>query len=333
MFRQSFRTYKRTALSAAAAAAVIVHEHELSGKEKLSIYPHVEPDIVLQEVPSELEHQIGKAREAVTQTYSDAHTKVQGVVSRWIGVEHAVEQRLKSLVASEEPLTPGLLYVGVAALTGSVLARNRGIVSRIILPPALLLLSFNHFLPKTAHNVGAYVGALEDTYAPALAEKHAIANAHTRMTWEQLKEKTAESRASLGQGAESLLERVQDATGLKVREALRVRTNEAQGVAERARERWAEGVQVTERKAQEAREAAHAKVEETRDAAAKNVEHAQAIVEEKVEAVKAAVEEKVEDIKAVVEHKGEQADAAVEQTKEEVKAIVEEKPQPPKRLV
>ena len=107
-------------------------------------------------------------------------------------------ERLKSLVAPEEPLTPGLLYVGVAALTGSVPARNRGILARITLPPALLLLSFNHFLPKTAHNVSAYLGALEDAYVPVLADKHAVANAHTRMAWEQLKEKTAESRESLG---------------------------------------------------------------------------------------------------------------------------------------
>ncbi|GJE86564.1 apolipo protein O-domain-containing protein [Phanerochaete sordida] len=333
MFRQSFRTYRRTALSAAATAAVLVHEHELSRKEKLPIYPQPDPEILLQEVPSELEHQIGKAREAVTETYLDAHAKVQSVVSRWIGVEHAVEERLKSLAAPEEPLTPGLLYVGVAALTGSVLARNRGIFARITLPPVLLLLSFNHFLPKTAENVSAYLGALEDKYAPALAEKHAVANAHTRMTWEMLKDKTAESRASLGASVESLLDRIQDTTGLKVREALRIRSNEAQGVAERARDRWAESVQVAQRKAQAAREAVQAKVAEARETAAKNVEHAQAVVAEKTEEVKAAVVEKVEDAKAAVEHKAEQTEAVVEQAKEEVKAVVEEKPQPPKRLV
>ena len=33
--------------------------------------------------------------------------------------------RVKSLISPEEPITPGILYVGVAALSGSVFARGR----------------------------------------------------------------------------------------------------------------------------------------------------------------------------------------------------------------
>jgi hypothetical protein len=32
---------------------------------------------------------------------------------------------VKSVIAKDEPLTPGILYIGVAGLAGSVLARNR----------------------------------------------------------------------------------------------------------------------------------------------------------------------------------------------------------------
>ena len=32
---------------------------------------------------------------------------------------------MKAIVAKDEPMTPGLLYVGVATLTGSVLGRRR----------------------------------------------------------------------------------------------------------------------------------------------------------------------------------------------------------------
>ena len=46
---------------------------------------------MLEEVPSELERQLGVARRTVTGVYSDAQARVQGVVSRWIGVEQAVE--------------------------------------------------------------------------------------------------------------------------------------------------------------------------------------------------------------------------------------------------
>lgn len=40
---------------------------------------------------SALEEQIASARLAVTSTYNDARSRVQSVVDRWVGVEHAVE--------------------------------------------------------------------------------------------------------------------------------------------------------------------------------------------------------------------------------------------------
>jgi len=152
--------------------------------------------------------------------YLKAHHEVQGVVSKWIGVEQAVERRVKSILVPEEPLTPGLLYVGVSALTGSILARNRSIFMRFALPPTLLLLSFDHFLPKTYHNLSSYFGSLEDKYLPAVAEKHDIAKAHTAMTWERIRDATKDGRATLGGGVENAVHKAQGATGLKLTEAL-----------------------------------------------------------------------------------------------------------------
>ena len=59
---------------------------------QLPIYPVPEPEVVLVETPSELEKQISVARRAVTATYDDAHSRIQAVVPRWIGVEQAVER-------------------------------------------------------------------------------------------------------------------------------------------------------------------------------------------------------------------------------------------------
>lgn len=61
-------------------------------REKLSIYPQPEQHLVLVDTPSELERQIGFAREAVTQKYRDSFAFVHGWVSKWIDVEHAVER-------------------------------------------------------------------------------------------------------------------------------------------------------------------------------------------------------------------------------------------------
>ncbi|KAK7449827.1 hypothetical protein VKT23_013303 [Stygiomarasmius scandens] len=253
-----------------AAAAVTLSTE----KEKLSIYPAPDPEIVVQEVPSELEKQIGVARRHLTAAYSDAHAQVQGLVSKWIGVEHAVEHRVKAIISPEESLTPGILYVGVATLSGSIIARNRMLPVRFLLPPTLLVLSMNQFLPKTSANLSEYLGSVEETYFPNLAEKHAIANAHSRMTWERLKEATASGRASLYSGVESAVEKVQEATGLKLKETLGF----GREVSKKTEGRVMEAVQVAQQKAEEAKVAAESKLEEVKVEAEKKVEEIKRVV-------------------------------------------------------
>ncbi|CDO71079.1 hypothetical protein BN946_scf184844.g83 [Trametes cinnabarina] len=267
---------------AVVAAAVVAGVHE--NREKLPIYPTPDPEIILVETPSALEKQIGTARRAVTATYEDAHARVQNVISRWIGVEQAVETKVKSLIAPDEPLTPGILYVGVATLTGSVLARNR-LFWRLTLPPTLLVLSLHHFLPKTTHNVSAFLGELEERHFPALAEKHEIAKAHSAMTWARVKEATQSGREALSTGAVSLVGRVEEATGLKLRETL--------GWSDRA-------FKTVEAKTRQVVEAAKEKAVEAKAAVDQKVDEAKAAVEQKAEEVKDAVVPKEEPPKRLV---------------------------------
>jgi len=213
------------------------------------------------DAPSVLETQIGVARRAVTGVARDIHARVHGVVSQWIGIEHAVERRVKALVAPDEPLTPALLYVGVASLSGSILARNRSVLTRVLLPPTFFLLSFHHFLPKTSQNVSAYAGALEDAHLPTLAQKHAVAIAHTHMTWERVRAAGIGGRDAVQEGLGGAVRKVQELTGLKVHEAL------GRGVTS----------------ASEAVEKAEEALKPVRDAAAEAVKPAEKAVEEKEE--------------------------------------------------
>ncbi|OBZ69639.1 MICOS subunit MIC26 [Grifola frondosa] len=260
----------RRALFASSAAALAIH----GSGEKLPIYPTPDPEILLVETPSELERQIGVGRRALTSTYLDAHSRVQGVISRWIGVEQAVETRVKSLIAPEEPLTPGILYVGVAALTGSVLARNRILATRLLLPPTLLILSLNHFLPKTTHNISQYLGSLEDAYFPTLSQKHAVANAHTAMTWERLKDATTDGRDRAMEGVTGIVGRLESTTGLKLKETL--------GWGKKT-------VAIAEAKAKEAVEVVEVKAEAVKEVVGKKTGEVKDIAEKKVEEVKRLV--------------------------------------------
>lgn len=181
--------------------------------------------------------------------------------------------RVKSLVAPDEPLTPGILYVGVATLTGSVLARNR-IFWRLTLPPTLLVLSLNHFLPKTTHNVSFYLAELEEKHFPTVAEKHEIAKQHSAMTWYRVKDATQSGRETFSSGVADLVGRVEEATGLKLRETLG----------------WRDRVV----------SAAEVKTRETVEAAEESAVTAKAVVDTKVEEAKAAVAQKLEESKRLV---------------------------------
>ncbi|KAK7677221.1 hypothetical protein QCA50_019815 [Cerrena zonata] len=242
MFR-AIRLPRRTLLTTAAAGVVISSGLD---REKLPIYPTPNPPILLVDSPSSLEQQIGVARRTVVGTYDNAYSKVQDVVSNWIGVEKAVENRIKSLHDPTEPLTPSLLYVGVATLSSTIFTRTRSLPTRFLLPPTFLVLSLNYFLPKTSTNISTYLTSLEETYLPSVAEKHAIGRAHTAMTWERIKDFTQESREKFGEGVRDAVKNVEGWTGLKLGETLRVQKSEAVevvvGVTKKVEEKVEEAV-------------------------------------------------------------------------------------------
>ena len=154
-------------------------------------------------------------------------------------------------------MTPGLLYVGIATLTGSILSRNRIILTRLLLPPLFLVASANHFLPKTTGNLSDYLGSLEDTHFPALAQKHEVAKAHSLMTWERLVDATKSGRDQVNHGADVVVEKIQEATGLKLKETLGWRKAEAEKAGSAAKA-------VVEQKIAEVEKKVEAKAEEVK---------------------------------------------------------------------
>jgi len=245
------------------ATATIAGSLHTDLKEKLPIYPQPEAKLVLIDTPSDLERQIGAVRRHVTSTYLDGHSYVQSWVSKWVDVEHRVENRVKSLIPPDENLTPGALYVGVAALTGSVLARQRGLFLRFLLPPTLFVLSMNHFLPKTTENISDYIISLEREYVPRFAQTHETAIAHSQMTWEMAKEKYAEGRDGLMKGTEGVIGKVQEATGLKLKETF----GWGQTVVAKIEAQGHDVVGNVEERGQELAQKAQAKVEALKDVA------------------------------------------------------------------
>jgi len=183
---------------------------------KLSIYPESDPEVILVETHSDLEHQIGLTREHVTHFYNVSRSQVHDIVSKWIGVEEAVESRIKSLLSKDEPLTPGVLYIGVATLTGSIIGRTRSLPVRILLPPTFLILAFPQFLPKTSANLRAYFASLEDHYLPDIATQHDTFNRSVAKLLADTCKKYAELTKSGKDGILAGLQELEKASGLKL---------------------------------------------------------------------------------------------------------------------
>ena len=158
--------------------------------------------------------------------------------------------------------------MGVATLSGSILARSRGRPTRFLLPPALFLISFNHFLPKTGSNIGSYISDLEHTYFPRAARFTDTAVAHSQMTWEMAKDKAGEGKEALNRGVEKTISAIQDTTGLKLREALGFGRSLGEEAKKAAEERGQKTLKAIEEQSKAALQAA----EERGKEAAKKIE-------------------------------------------------------------
>jgi organizing structure protein 2 len=188
-----------------------------SGQTKLSIYPTPIPELILLDTPSALEKQIGMVRREITGYYTGVHSKAQGIIDRWISVEEKVETRIKSFRDPTEPLNPGLLYIGISALTTSVLARSRALPIRVLLPPTALVSAFIYFLPGTASRVGSYAEELEDRYVPRFGEIRRTSIAHSGIAWERAKAGATAGRESVNKGVKGIVESIEQGTGLNLK--------------------------------------------------------------------------------------------------------------------
>ncbi|PWN38502.1 uncharacterized protein FA14DRAFT_188488 [Meira miltonrushii] len=184
---------------------------------KLPIYSAPPEPVILAEVRGPLEDQVASARRTIMGATHNLRESVQNQVRRWISVEHAVENRISSLIPEDEPITPGILYVGVTTLSAFVFGRYRGITLRLLAPPVALVGSLNYFLPKTAHNIGQYYVELESKHLPPFVQqqRHNFQNA-LKSTQHAAEEQYSKARQNTGSLVQRGLQSVEQGTGLKV---------------------------------------------------------------------------------------------------------------------
>lgn len=103
-----------------------------------------------------------------------AENKVNEIMDSAFDLESSFVDTIASLAPprqSGEKLMPGSLYVLVAAMTGSILARNRNIVLRAAIPFAVGVGAGWVVLPITMRNISDLLWKYEERF-PAVADGH-----------------------------------------------------------------------------------------------------------------------------------------------------------------
>lgn len=103
--------------------------------------------------------------------------------------EHTFTQTIASLAPAPETherMMPGALYVLVAAMTGSIVSRNRNILLRATVPFAVGLGAAWILLPVTTRNVGDLVWTYEEK-VPLISINHMRIRGAVEEGWRQAK--------------------------------------------------------------------------------------------------------------------------------------------------
>ncbi|KAI0013380.1 apolipo protein O-domain-containing protein [Xylariaceae sp. FL0662B] len=118
--------------------------------------------------------QIGKARMFLYRYAAATEDAVNSTVDSAFALERSFTSTIASLAPARETgekLMPGLVYVLVASMAGSIVARNRGVLLRASVPLALGVGAAWLFVPVTMTNVSALLWTYEQRF-PAVAGAH-----------------------------------------------------------------------------------------------------------------------------------------------------------------
>jgi organizing structure protein 2 len=130
--------------------------------------------------------QISYARLALYRQAIRAEDGVNNALTETMRLEHSFTSTIRSLAPSKETgekVFPGVLYVLVATMAGSIISRNRNILLRATVPAAIGLTTAYAVLPVTMKNVGDLAWKYEERY-PVLADTHLRARERITQIWE-----------------------------------------------------------------------------------------------------------------------------------------------------
>ncbi|KAI9722448.1 MAG: hypothetical protein M1828_004815 [Chrysothrix sp. TS-e1954] len=155
--------------------------------------------------------QVRQARLFMHNISSQAETSFNAFMTRAFNLEDNFTTIVRSLAPpadANEPILPGLAYIFVAALAGTIVSRNRGIILRASVPLTFGIAAGYAVLPSTMQNVEGLMQDWEGRYSPELRQQHIRARErvrsflvtgveHSKMALSQGEEAVGEARKSV----------------------------------------------------------------------------------------------------------------------------------------
>lgn len=162
-----------------------------------------------------LEDNIEKSRKWFASESEEAKKQVNGAFQKYLKAEKDVTSTVANLKSEHEDMLPGSIYVLVAALSGSVMARRHNFLVRATLPLIIGAGAFRYFLPETFQNTRGLVWSWEKK-SPRLAEVHINAEKQADNLVKGAENLWIQSQESLENGVHQTRQFIADTTGLQV---------------------------------------------------------------------------------------------------------------------
>lgn len=166
--------------------------------------------------PSALESTFKSGRESVASAYNSLQGFLNNKYVQYNEKERQVTSTVSGLHNKTEDLLPNGIYILIAALSGNIMARQRGIVSKATFPVILGVASFKYFLPQTFSNTTGFIWSLEEKYIPEVAHSQQVSIEKADEFVNQIEKASESSQKSLQGRVQSLRQKIADVTGLNI---------------------------------------------------------------------------------------------------------------------
>lgn len=163
-----------------------------------------------------LESFFASSRSALSRWYTGAQAYINDGYTKYYETERRVTSTVSDLHHKQEDLLPNGIYVVIAALSGNILARQRGIVAKAVYPVALGLASFKYFLPQTFANTTGFAWTLEKRFIPQVADTQEQSLKKADELLHKLEATSASSQQKVQSSVQSLRQKIADVTGLNL---------------------------------------------------------------------------------------------------------------------